>query len=124
MKTYNLERRAMEINPANTKKISMGTFIDLDGSKEKVADIYGNGYLQIFTKDSHTFLQINRSEGTINLKIGPKSLFDKIMAAEAKNTTGYMSPWKKYTLYREGSSFIDILSTEKVTWLEIQTEYI
>lgn len=124
MKTYNLERRSMAITPENIKKKSMGTFIDLDGSKEKVADIYGNGYLQIFTKDHRTFLQINRSEGTINVEIGSESLFEKIMSTEAKETTGYMSPWKKYSIYKEGSSFIDILSTEKVTWLEIQTEYI
>ena len=124
MKTYNLERRSMAITPENIKKKTMGTFIDIDGSKEKVADIYGNGYLQIFTKGNHTFLQINRSEGTINLTIGPKSLYDKIVAAEAKDITGYKSPWQKYSLYKEGSSFIDILSTEKVTWLEINTEYI
>lgn len=124
MKSYNLERRSMAITPENIKKKSMGTFIDLDGSKEKVADIYGNGYLQIFTKGDHTFLQINRSEGTINVEIGSESLFDKIMAAETEETTEYKSPWRKYTIYKNGTHFIDMLMTEKVTWLEIDTEYI
>jgi uncharacterized protein YqkB len=124
MKTYNMELRPMELSPANTKKISMGKFTSIDNIEEDVADIYGNGYLQVFTRGDLTILQINRSEGTINLKIGPRSLFKKIMEAEAKDTTGYMSPWKKYSLYKEGTSFIDILSTEKVTWLEIQTEYV
>ena len=79
MKSYNLERRAMEINPANTKKISMGKFTSIDNIEEDVADIYGNGYLQVFTRENDTWLQINRSTGTINLKIGPRSLFEKIM---------------------------------------------
>lgn len=124
MKTYNLERRAMAVNALNSKKTSMGVFTGLDGNEEKVADIYGNGYLQVFTRGNYTWLQINRSTGTINVEIGPRSLFDKIMAKETKETTDYKSPWKKYSLYEDGAYFIDILVTEKVTWLEINTEYI
>lgn len=123
MNTYNLELRPMEVTTENTKKKSMGNFVGTDNRKEEVGDIYGNGYLQIFTKGGITLLQINRSTGTKNIKIGPRSLFDKIMAAEARETTKYMSPWRKFTLYENGENFIDILVTPNVTWLELNTDY-
>ena len=123
MNTYNLELRPMEVTPENTKKKSMGNFVGTDNRKEEIGDIYGNGYLQLFTKGGITILQINRSTGTKNITIGPRSLFDKIMAAEARETTKYMSPWRKFTLYEKGEQFIDILVTPKVTWLELNTDY-
>ena len=122
MNTYNLELRPMAVTTENTKK-KIDSFTGPDNRKEEIGDIYGNGYLQIFTKGGVTVLQINRTSGTKNITIGPRSLFNKIMAAEARETTGYMSPWRKFNLYENGENFIDILVTPHVTWLEINTDY-
>ena len=99
-KTFSLSDRQLSIaDVENYKKITDELICFENGL---VADIYGNGYIQIIRKNKNTYINFcTEKMGSKCVKIGPESLAEKIINFKTRSESFYRMDLSKVVFYEE-----------------------